>query len=652
MGVCLESESAMFDLIRKHMKIMQILLFLLIVPSFVLFGIDGYSRFKDQGDAVAVVDGQPIRQGEWDSMHKSEVERVRSSMPSLDPKLLDSPEAKYATLERLVRDKVMQAAASKLKFTASDQRLARDLQDNPSIAALRKPDGSLDMERYRQLVGAQGMSPEMFESRVRNDISTRQVIEGIGATGISTPGVADVALNAFFERRDVQIARFNTSDFASKVSLTDAQVEQYYKDNPALFQAPEQANIEYVVLDVESIRKTIIPNAEEVKTYYEQNAARLGGQEERRASHILIAAPKTASAAERQQAKAKADELLAQVQKTPDSFAEVAKSSSQDPGSASNGGDLDFFAQNAMVKPFADAAFSMKKGDISQVVETEFGYHIIRLTDIKVPKQKTFDEMRPVIESELKKQQAQKKFAETAEAFTNGVYEQSDGLKPIADRLKLEVKTASNVQRKPEPSVAGVLANPKFLNALFAPDTVDKKRNTEAVEIGSNQLVSGRITQYTAARTLPFAEVKDNARTRLLSLQGAELARKEGISKLAGWKEAPASATMPEALVVSRDQSQKLPTPLIEAALRADASKLPAWVGVDLGDQGYAVVKVNKLIEREAKADTTKQDRVQYTQWWTNAEAAAYYSVLKERYKADIKVAKPIAKKDEVPVQQ
>jgi peptidyl-prolyl cis-trans isomerase D len=644
--------SAMFDLIRKHIKIMQVILFILIVPSFVLFGIDGYSRFRDQGDAVAVVDGQSIRQNEWDAAHKSEIERVRASMPSLDPKLLDSPEAKYATLERLVRDKVMEAAAGKLHLTASDQRVARDLQENPSIAALRKPDGSLDMDQYRKLVGAQGMSPEMFEARVRSDISIRQVLAGIGASGLTTPAIADIALNAFFERREVQVARFNTTDFASKVTLTDAQLEQYHKDNPAFFQAPEQANIEYVVLDVEAIRKTITPNADEVKTYFEQNAARLGGQEERRASHILINAPKSAPAAERQAAKAKADELLAAVQKAPDSFAELAKKNSQDPGSAPNGGDLDFFAKGAMVKPFEDAAFAMKKGDTSAVVESDFGYHIIRLTDIKVPKQKTFEEMRPEIEADLKKQQAQKKFAETAEAFTNGVYEQSDNLKSVAERLKLEVKTANNVLRKPNATVTGVLANAKFLNALFAPDAVEKKRNTEAVEIASNQLASGRIVSYTPARTLPFAEVKELVRDRALAAQGAELARKEGSDKLAAWKATPASASLPEAVIVSRDQSQKLPASLIEAVLRADSANLPAFVGVDLGAQGYAVAKVNKVLPREAKPATAVQDRQQYTQWWSNAETMAYYNSLKERFKAEIKVAKPSVKKDDTLAQQ
>ena len=283
----------MFDFVRRHTKAMQLMLFLLIVPSFALFGIDGYNRFRQQGEAVAEVDGQPITQPEWDAAHKQEVDRLRASMPSLDPKLLDSPEAKYATLERLVRDRVLAAAAEKSKLTTSDQRLARDLQENPSIAALRRPDGTLDMDRYRQLVGSQGMTPDMFEARVRSDLSVRQVIQGISGTGFAGIGTADTALNAYFERREVQLARFNTADYGGKVTLSDADLERYYKDNPGQFQAPEQANIEYVVLDMDGIKKGIVVNEADLKTYFEQNSARLSGQEERRASQILISAPKS-----------------------------------------------------------------------------------------------------------------------------------------------------------------------------------------------------------------------------------------------------------------------------------------------------------------------------------------------------------------------
>ncbi|NMM07403.1 SurA N-terminal domain-containing protein [Polaromonas sp.] len=632
----------MFDFIRKHTKVTMALLFLLIVPSFVLFGLDGYNRSSEKGVAVAKVDGKEIIQSDWDRAHQNEVDRLRTSMPTLDAKLLDSPQARYATLERLVRDRVIAAAADKFKFTTSDQRLARELQQSPEIAALRRPDGTLDMERYRQLLSSQGMTPEMFEANVRADLSRRQVLAGVGASGFSSAPAADMALNAYFEKREIQVARFNTADLAAKLNPTDAELEQFYKANEKLFQAPEQANIEYVLLDVDAVKKNISVNEADLKTYYEQNAQRLSGAEERRASHILITSPKTASAAEREKAKAKAEELLAVVKKAPDTFADVARNNSQDPGSAPNGGDLDFFARGAMVKPFEDAAFSMKKGDLSAVVESDFGYHLIKLTDVKAPKQRSFEEMRTELEADLKKQQAQKKFSETAEAFTNGVYEQSDSLKPMAERLKLEVISAANVTRQPVAGAKGVLANPKFLNALFAPDAIENKRNTEAVEVAPSQLASGRIVQYTPARTQPFAEVKDVVRQRWLAQRGAEAARKEGAAKLAAWKAAPASAALSETLLVSREQTQKLPAQIVDAALRADASALPAFAGVDLGAQGYAIVKIGKVVPRDAPLEATaKQERDQYTQWWTSAENLAYYNGLKERFKSEILVSKP-----------
>jgi len=633
----------MFDFIRKHTKIMQFLLFLLIFPSFVLLGLEGYNRSRDKGPIAAHVAGQDVTQAEWDAAHKREVERIRASMPTVDIKLLDSPQARYATLERLVRERVLDAAADKLKLVTSDARLARDLQQNPTIAGLRKPDGTLDLERYRQLVATQGMTPEMFEAQVRADLSSRQVIAGVAGSGFSSPIQADVALKALFERREVQVARFSTADFQSKVTLTDVDLEAFYKGNETLFQAPEQASVEYVVLDMDAIKKTLVLNEADLKSYYEQNQSRLAGQEERRASHILISAAKTATAAERQQARAKAVELLAVVRKAPDSFADVARKNSQDPGSATNGGDLDFFRRGAMVKPFEDAAFAMKKGDISDVVESDFGYHIIRVTDIRTPKTQSFEEMRPQLEADLRKQQAQRKFAEVAETFTNGVYEQSDSFKSVAEQLKLEVKTASSLTRLPPPSASGVLANPKFLTAIFAPDSVEKKRNTEAVEVGTNQLVSGRIVQYTAAHTKPFAEVKNEVRTRLLSERGAELARKEGEGKLVAWRANPASAQLPAALVVSRDETQQQSQKLIENVLRVDAATLPAWVGVDLGVQGYAVVRVNKIVTRGPESDATeRKNKAQYNQLWSTAEGQAYYNTLKEQFKVEILAAKPV----------
>ncbi|MEO5607215.1 MAG: peptidylprolyl isomerase, partial [Polaromonas sp.] len=303
----------MFDFIRKHTKWTMALLFLLIVPSFILVGMNNSSLSGDKGGVVAKVDGVEITRPEWDQAHLKEVDRLRASMPTLDAKLLDSPEARYATLERMVRDRVIAVAATKLKLATSDQRLARELHDSPEIASLRRPDGTLDMARYRQLLSAQGMTPEMFEASVRADLSNRQVLGGVVGSGFATDSVVNLALNAYFEKREIQLARFNTTDYAKKLSPTDADLEQFYKANEKLFQAPEQANIEYVLLDLDTVKKSIVINEADLKTYYEQNAQKLSGAEERRASHILIAAPKTAPAAEREKAKAKAQELLAAV---------------------------------------------------------------------------------------------------------------------------------------------------------------------------------------------------------------------------------------------------------------------------------------------------------------------------------------------------
>lgn len=631
----------MFDFVRKHTKVMMSLLFLLIIPAFVLVGVDGFRQINAKGDAVATVGSESIGQAEWDNAHKMEVDRLRASVPNLDAKMLDSPAARYMTLERLVRERVMTDAVQDAHLNTSDARLARELQQSPTIASLRKPDGTIDVERYRQLAASQGLTPEGFEARVRSQLSVRQVEAGVVSTAFSPAALANTALNAFYERREVQVTRFNTTDYASKVNPSDAEIDAYYQANQALFQAPELASVEYVVLDLATVKNSIVLNEADLKSYYEQNVGRLSGKEERRASHILINAPKDMPADARKQARERADALLAQVRKAPESFADLAKKNSQDAGSAPNGGDLDYFGQADTIKPIADAVFAMKKGDVSEVVESEVGFHIIKLTDIKAPKQKSFEELRPGMEADLKTQQAQRKFAEVAESFTNGVYEQSDSLKPVAERLKLEVKTATGLHRNPAPGAAGVLASPKLLAAIFSADSLEKKRNTDAIEVAPSQLAAARITDYTPARTKPLTEVRASVKDRLVASQAAELAKKDGAEKLAAWK-TTAPANLAAAVTVSREGNQVVPAPVLDAVLHADTSSLPTWVGVDLGAQGYAVVRVNKVLPRNPPAPAAaEQERKQYAQWVASAENQAYYKLLTHRFKVQIKAAKP-----------
>ena len=627
----------MFDFVRQHNRIMQFLLVLLIFPSFVLFGIEGYNRFHDKGAVVASINGQDITQADWDNAHRAQVERMRNAMPTADIKIFDTPEARQATLDRIVRDRVMQAAAEKLRLGVSDQRLAFELQQDANIASLRRPDGTLDMDRYRQLLGSQGMSPEMFEARVRAELAARQVIQGVSQSSFAPNVLADVTLNAFYQQRQIRVAKFDSADFVSQVKPTDDELQAYYQAHQEQFLAPERADVEYVVLSLASLQKNItVPDAE-LRSFYEQNQARLANLEERRVSHILIAADKSAGAAERDKARAKATALLAEIKAAPDKFADLARKNSQDPGSATKGGDLDFFARGAMVKPFEDAAFAMQKGQTSEVVETDFGFHILRLTDIRTPKQKSFEESRASLEEDARRQLAQRKFAEAAETFTNMVYEQSDSLAPVADKLKLDVQRAQGVGRDAQaPAMAAPLNNAKLLTAIFSPDAIEKKRNTEAVEVGANQLAAARIVQYTPARTLPFEEVKRKVQERVVAEQSARLAREQGQAKLNAWKVNPEQAQLAATVTISREQKQQLPPTVVEAALRAGTATLPAWVGVDLGTSGFAVVKVEKVIAPENKADRSRE-RAQYEQWWSSAEGLAYYRHMSQILKVEVK---------------
>lgn len=631
----------MFDYIRNNTRLMGLLLALFIVPAFVLVGVDGYRNIDGRGETVAKVAGKAIKRDAWDAAHRSEVERLRTSQPNIDLKAFDSDEARYATLERLVRDEVLSAAARDLNLFTSDLKVARELQQNPTIASLRRADGTLDMDRYRQLLAAQGLSPQMFEAQLRHDLSVQQVTQGVVSSSLSTPAVAQPSLAAFFQRRELRLARFDTASFKDKVQVAAADIEQYYQANAARFQAPEQVDVAYAVLDMESVMQGLSVNEADVKSYYEQNLSRYSTPEERRARHILINAAASAPAAEREAAKAKASALLVQVKANPASFADVAKKESQDPGSAPGGGDLSFFQRGAMVKAFEDAAFALPKDGISDVVESEFGYHVIQVTDIRPSLQRPFETVRAEIEADLKKQSAQRAFAEKAELFGNMVYEQSDSLAPVVDKLKLKLQTANGVMRQPSPGMPPALANAKLLDELFSVDAIEKKRNTQAVEVGANQLVSARVTAHRPARTLPLDEVQAQVKELVVNEKAQAMARDAGEKAMASWK-GGADAKLGSALTVSRDKPQSLLASELTAALRADASQLPAWVGVDLGAQGYSVLKIDKVSEREAPAaDVAKQELRQYDQWWASAEGAAYYNLLKKRMKVEIKVAKP-----------
>jgi peptidyl-prolyl cis-trans isomerase D len=630
--VAWRKDPKMFEIIRKHIRWLLGFVLLLIIPSFILFGVDGYTRMTDGTNAaVAEVDGQKITRAEWDAEHRRVVERRLREDPEVTVASLDTPQARRATLDAMIQQRVLQAAALRLNLLPADPRLQRLFTTDPQFSALRNPDGTVN----RDLLALQGLSSEVFVQRLRQDLGLQQVVRGVLETTILPESVAARSVEPLMQRREVQIERLDPAAFRARVQVTDEMLVAYHEANAASFRTPEEADIEYVVLDLEALTRGLTLSAEDLERHYEQNIARYTRAEERRASHILVASGADRSAAERQQARERAEALLAEVRRNPGSFAAVARRASEDPGSAPLGGDLDWFGRGGMVKPFEDAVYAMQTGEISSVIETEFGFHVISLTGVRGGERTPFAQVRQQIEAEVKRDLAQRRYAEAAETFTNTVFEQSDSLDPVIDRLALTRRTAT-VQRNPTPGAAGALASARLLESVFGPEALTNKRNTEAVEIGSSQLASARVLAHRPARAQTLDEVRPLVRERVLAREAAALARTEGEKRLAALRERPDEA-LPIQVTLSRMLSQGAPQSLMDAALGADASALPALKGVDLGENGYLVVRVVRVLPHEAMPGGDDPLRQQIAMAWANAETEAYLDVLKRRFKAEVK---------------
>jgi len=641
----------MFDFFRNNIKLLMGLLMLLIIPSFVLFGVEGYSKFRETRDVVARVGKTEITRQEWDAAHRTEVDRLAASLPGVDRASLDTEASRLLTLERLVDERALALAAQDNRLLTTDERLARELMQDPTIAGLRQANGQLDVERYRRLLQSQGQTPESFEASVRADLARRQVAQGVAGSGFVPDKVAKLALDAYFERREVQLARFVPASYRAQVKVGDADVSRYYEEHRNDFQTIEQLDAEYVVLDLDAVARGIRLSESDLRAYHEQNSAAQTQKEQRRARHILLTLEATAGAERKAQVKAEAEQILAQLRQDRSRFAELARTRSQDPGSASQGGDLGYFDRGSMVKPFEDVVYALGKGELSGVVETEFGFHVIELTDIRRPAAEPFELARPRLEAELMRQQAQRRFAELAEEFSNLVYEQSDSLAPAAEKFGLTVKQVKGLTRGGAgPDAPAWLSQSKVLETVFQPEAVRLKRNSHALEVGASQLVSVRVLEHRPSVVQALEQVAPQVRERLLQQRAAELARQDGQAKLTAWQAQPSSAALGEAALVSRVEPRGLPADVLRATMSTVASgQTPGWAGVDLGPEGYVVLRVNRVLPREEPtSERARQERDQVVQLWVRAEAQAYLKALRAHYKAEVL---PVAKVKEA-VQQ
>jgi len=594
-----------FDLVHNNKRLMQIVLTLVALP-FAFWGIDSYQRVMSRSGEVAEVEGQKITEQEFGDALRQQQERFRGMLGrNFDPALFDSPAIRLELLEGMISQRLMMQHAIRNHLTVSNEMLVETTMSIPAFQV----DGKFSRERYDAALRNERMSSEAFDAALRRDILTQQLTGALADSGLASKAASRQFAQLRAQQREIAEHRIQADAQLEKSKVAAEAVRAFYDGNPARFQVPEEVGVEYLVLSPDALLASEQVGADEIKSYYEANISKYGEPEQRRASHILTVVKSGAGDAEKAKARECAAQILAQLRKSPGSFAELAKKNSGDPGSASQGGDLGFFSRGMMVRAFEDAAFGLKPNQISDLVESDFGFHIIKITGIKAGKMKSLELARPEIERELRKQRAGRRFAEAAEAFSNLVYEQSESLGPAAERFKIALQRAEGVTRQSAPVPA--LNNARLLAALFADDSIKNKRNTEAVETAPSVLVSARVLNHKPASQRPFDEVKGDLAKQLARQEALVLARRQGEERLEELKKGNASAVRFGATkLVSRDEPQDLGPEALSKIFGADASKLPVYAGLE-SNNGYAIYRVTRVVDvqpDEARARSVQSE--------------------------------------------
>lgn len=589
----------MLEIIRSHSKgwLAKLILTLITVP-FALFGIDAYLKDAGAGASVAKVDGIKISVQEYRSAMQSLRDRLQQENPK-DIGALDSPEVKQSVLDRLINTRLLNAEAVRGNFSVTNDQLAQFITTLPEF----QQGGKFSQEVYDKLLSQNQMTPSQFENKMRGELLLQQVRDGIPGLAFMAPAVESAVLNVEHQQREVTIAEIKSADFISQVKVDPSEVQAYYNKHKDKFKVPDQVKLEFVMMSANTLIPKMQATEEEAKKFYDENASKFQGNEQRHASHILIGVSATASPEAKAEAKKKAEQVLAEVKKNPAKFAELAKKYSQDPGSAEKGGDLGTFGRGAMVKPFEDAAFSMKAGDISGLVQSDFGYHIIKLNEV-VGQGQGFDALKPQIRAELMYQKALAKFSEQAESFSTMVYEQSSSLQPAADAYGIPVQKTEWLSYA---DGAKFFKSDKLMTLVFTNEVLKDKRNTEAVEVSNNTLVSARVVDYKPSAPRSFDEVKGGIEDLLKIEKATKLAIDKGTSSLATLKAGKDASGLDwiAPVVVDRKNAQGLTDLTMSNVFKIDTKNLPAYAGVADSKKGYLLIKVtavqNKLADDEAK---------------------------------------------------
>ena len=498
------------------------IVFLISVP-FALWGIQEYLGVGSE-PAIASVDGQDITEQELDNRFRQFRQDLRERLgDAYRPEMFDDEQLRKEVLEDMIDNSVVLQASLDMGLRAGDLLVREMILQQESF----QRDGVFDREAYERAVRLQGETTSGFEERIRRYLVSNQLSIAVSNSSFVTDHELQEAIRLVLQKREIAYFVVPMAEFVSEEPVSEDEMMTYYEANRAQFKSPEQVKLDYIKLDSQNIGAQLEePTEEELAAYYENQKAGKSKAERRRVSHILIAVEDMDKDDE---ALAKINEIQAKI-KAGESFEELAKTESQDPGSAVEGGDLGYFEKGIMDPAFERAAFALESdGEVSQPIRSDFGYHLIKLTGIEGVTLKPLEEVRDEMMQELRRSKAENIFFEYAERLSDRAFESPDSLEPAAEALGIKVQSTGWLTRN---SQQELFAYVKVRNAAFSEDVLGQGNNSELIELDNEEAVVIRIREHQEASTLPFEDVKLRIEDRLRIERAEKLATDQASKQL------------------------------------------------------------------------------------------------------------------------
>jgi peptidyl-prolyl cis-trans isomerase D len=615
----------------------------LIIMTFALFGLGSYLQNRSHVYAAKVNDTE-ISPRELQIAYQNQRANMQRALgDSFDPALIDDEQLRKQALDSLIQKQLILQAAKADGMAVSDQLLAARIH---SISAFQQ-DGKFDQDRYQSLLFQQGQTPAGFEHETRELLTVQQLINGVSNTAFVTGSEIDRAYSLQEQTRSFDYIVVAADSFADSIVPDEEEIAAYYQQHSEEFQTPQRVRLSYVRLKSSDISDSIEVSDDELQALYARKKASLKSKEQRRASHILFQVASDADQETVDKVKQEAEKVLARIRAGED-FGKLAAEYSDDPGSAKKGGDLDYFSAGTMVPEFDKAAFSMSVGEVSEPIRTQFGYHIIKLTDIKAGKIPPLEEVRDQLVKEIRQRQVDDLYYEQYEQLTDLAYENPDSLQASADGLGLEIKTSDWITAT---QGEGIGAYPKVRAIAFSDDVLEAGNNSEPIEVDQGDAIVLRVSDRESAHPTPLEEVRDTIVARLKQEGAARAAAEKGdqiMQELGGDKSMKDIAQadeleFKEADKVGRNAPGYKPE-LIGAVFRlprpADDQALTEGIALANGD--YVVVQLKAVTDADP-ANMTEAMRTQLKQGFEDMRHNMVLSTLVDSLRGRAEVEIPAA---------